>query len=82
MLKRKSFFTSKPAGQKGDGKQKEMIDDIISKYLFLASERLKPYLVKVYGAGFYTITKEESEIMLNYLEDDYKKLRNYYYGKI
>ncbi|PIN86795.1 hypothetical protein COV19_02890 [Candidatus Woesearchaeota archaeon CG10_big_fil_rev_8_21_14_0_10_44_13] len=82
MLKNKTFFTTTSTNDKGkEGKPKELIDEIISKYFFLASKRLQPYLAKLYGVGFYNIKKEDADKLMEFLEEDYNILRDEYYGK-
>lgn len=75
-LGKKSFVAMKPASEQGAGRIKTFIDETIEKYLWLASSRLQPYLVKVHGAGFYHMKPEEADEMLKILEEDYERLRS------
>ena len=79
ILGKKSLIDTKAFREEGDGELKKTIDDSILKYFFLASKRLQPYLTKIYGVGFYNMNEKDVDKLLEYLEEDYRKLRKEYY---
>ena len=79
LLGKKTISVGKSTDEKGDGREKVFLDNIIERYLYLASDELQPLLVKIHSVGFYHVKEEDANKIVGIIERDYAKLRKDYF---
>lgn len=81
LLKKKTFTFEIPSKSGTEGRQKEFLDSIVEKYLYLAEDDLMALLPKSHGVGYYKEeNKKTNEQVVDLIVSGYERLRKEYFA--
>lgn len=64
--------------EEGKSRMKDFLDQLIEQNSYLADIELQKLLYKMHGFGFYTISKEDIDKLVELITSEYKELRDEY----